>query len=291
MPVPADWIGRTLGPRETAVTPRLSLAYAAAIGAEAPCYTDDARPGGIVAPPPFCVCLEWPLVGDQLYAQLRAAAGEALNSVHVLQDSHFHRVIRPGDRLRTSGRVVDIRATRAGAYVGARFDTSDAASGQAVVTTWWGAMLRGMEVAGEGRAREAAPELRADAGLPMPPAGRVEIPVARLLPHVYSECARIWNPIHTERAAALARGLPDIILHGTATWALAGQALLAVHGGAEPARLLRLGGRFKGMVLPGTTIVLEYAPDPADPSSIAFVVRNAAGELAVTHGVARFAAA
>ena len=27
---------------------------------------------------------------------------------------------------------------------------------------------------------------------------------------MYTECARIWNPIHTDRAVALAAGLPDI---------------------------------------------------------------------------------
>src|SRR5215831_17990681 len=53
-----------------------------------------------------------------------------------------------------------------------------------------------------------------------------ELPVAPTLAHVYSECARIWNAIHTDRAAALAAGLPDIILHGTATLALAVSAVL-----------------------------------------------------------------
>jgi hypothetical protein len=37
--------------------------------------------------------------------------------------------------------------------------------------------------------------------------------------HTYTECARIWNPIHTDRAVARRAGLPDIILHGTANLA------------------------------------------------------------------------
>ena len=49
----------------------------------------------------------------------------------------------------------------------------------------------------------------------------VPLPVSQVEAHLYSECARIWNPIHTDRAAALAAGLPDIILHGTATLAKA----------------------------------------------------------------------
>ena len=45
-------------------------------------------------------------------------------------------------------------------------------------------------------------------------------PSAATAAHVYTECARIWNPIHTDVAYARAAGLPDIILHGTATLAL-----------------------------------------------------------------------
>src|SRR4029077_6419959 len=48
-----------------------------------------------------------------------------------------------------------------------------------------------------------------------------EVAISPTLAHVYTECARIWNPIHTDRAVARAAGLPDIILHGTATLALA----------------------------------------------------------------------
>jgi acyl dehydratase len=46
--------------------------------------------------------------------------------------------------------------------------------------------------------------------------------------HVYSECARIWNPIHTDITAARAAGLADPILHGTATLARAVSAVAAM---------------------------------------------------------------
>ena len=44
--------------------------------------------------------------------------------------------------------------------------------------------------------------------------------------HVYSECARIWNPIHTDKKVARQAGLPDILLHGTASLALSVSAIL-----------------------------------------------------------------
>src|SRR5262245_63914545 len=46
----------------------------------------------------------------------------------------------------------------------------------------------------------------------------VEVPYH--LGHVYTECARIWNPIHTDLAVVRAAGLSGPILHGTATLAL-----------------------------------------------------------------------
>ena len=43
---------------------------------------------------------------------------------------------------------------------------------------------------------------------------------------IYTECADIYNPIHTERRVAKAAGLPDVILHGSATQAIACSAIV-----------------------------------------------------------------
>jgi acyl dehydratase len=103
---------------------------------------------------------------------------------------------------------------------------------------------------------------------------------------VYTECAQIWNPIHTERQVALQAGLPDIILHGTATWALAAGHLIQHCGRSEPSRLRRFVGRFTAMVIPGTTITLEYGKPEDD--TVSYAVRNAEGALAISQGMAVF---
>ena len=84
-------------------------------------------------------------------------------------------------------------------------------------------------------------------------------PIAREAMHVYTECAAIWNPIHTERALALAAGLPDIILHGKATWALAGLEILRRCASGDAARLKRISGRFSNMIIPCETIGIRHA--------------------------------
>jgi acyl dehydratase len=66
---------------------------------------------------------------------------------------------------------------------------------------------------------------------------------------VYSECARIWNPIHTDVAVARGAGLRGPILHGTATLALAVSRVVAHDLGREPRRVGEIQARFGGMVL------------------------------------------
>ena len=106
------------------------------------------------------------------------------------------------------------------------------------------------------------------------------------LAHTYSECARIWNPVHTDRAVALAAGLPDIILHGSATLALAVSSIVAHEAGEEPARISRIGGEFRGMVfLPSTLRVSVGAPqESAGALVVPFEAFNDRGEAALRHG-------
>jgi acyl dehydratase len=267
----------------------MTLAYAAGIAAIDDCYLDDARPDGVMAPPPFCVALEWPVVnGEAFRTAIGVRAEDRVNAVHVTQDSHFHRPIRPGDALRTTGRVIGMRSTAAGTLIESRLDTAESKSGAAVVTSFHAAIYRRMSMSGSPARSEAPPALRHEPDLPAGAATSATLPVARGLPHIYTECAAIWNPIHTERRIALAARLPDIILHGTATWALAAQHLIGACAGGDLTRLRRFGGRFKAMVIPGTSIRVEHASDPDRPGRVGFVVRNAAGELAIAHGIAEF---
>ncbi len=287
MPLHAEAIGTKYGPHEATVDARGLLAYAAGIAETGDVFFDDARVGGIVAFPAYCVVLEWPVarVGGATLQALGLTRDETLRGVHAIQDSSFHRPIRPGDRLITEGTVVEIRPTRAGALLRTRLATRDA-HGAAVVTSFSASLFRGVGVAGEPAAIELPPPLPSP-GPGQDPLDAIEIAVAREAPHVYTECARIWNPIHTERTVAHAAGLPDIILHGTATWALAARELLRHRAGGDPFRLRRLHGRFGAMVIPGETIRVELGPRVAD--AVHFRVRNASGDLAIRDGVALLA--
>jgi acyl dehydratase len=179
-----------------------------------------------------------------------------------------------------------VQRLKPGAYELMRFDTVDA-QGRPVCTTWYGTIYRGVEVAG--------PDRPADDALAPPAApragdtARVEIPLA--IPtgaaHVYTECARIWNPVHTDSAVAAAAGLPAIILHGTATMAMAVSKIVAAEAGYNPERVRRIHGRFAAMVLMPSMIAVRI--NSRAPSSggeaVYFEVCNADGGRAIRDGM------
>jgi acyl dehydratase len=230
--------------------------------------------------------MEWPVL-----VSMRHATGDVLSSreaargVHAVQDSTFHRPIRPGDRLVTEGRLVAARMVRAGVLTICRLATRDRDSGEPVTTTWTTSIYRDVALTGPAASiAEPEPLAPGDAEPPGADAAEDRIHIPLGMPHVYSECADIWNPIHTERAVALAAGLPDIILHGTATWALAGLTILRRYAGNDIGALRRLTGRFSGMVFPGDDILVRHERTPT--GAVRFEVRTSRGVLALSQGVA-----
>jgi acyl dehydratase len=286
MAIRSDAVGITTEPFISDVTARRILAYAAGIGDTNPRYIDDAATMGIVAHPAFCVSLEWPAaLAIRQHPQYLVSEEEALRAVHAEQDSTFHRPIRPGDQLRTTAMLVQVRTTKPGAYVLTKFQTVDTKTGEPVVTSYSSTIYRGLPVDGADAQIEEVPPLPAKHNhIPMPEDVAIRVP--REAPHVYTECAQIWNPIHTERLVALAAGLPDIILHGTATWAMAASQLINRCTNGDPARLWRFAGRFAAMVIPGTTIALRYGLVPGEEQIVSYTVCNAEGAPAIARGLA-----
>lgn len=251
MRISAGIVGTTAGPRLHAVDARWLMAYAAALGETAPEYLDTLRPEGVLAHPLFPVCYEWPVAVD-----LRAAAipdDVAARGVHATHDLHLHRRPRAGDRLSTTATITAAEARTPGAYVLIRFESVDQ-QGEPVSTTDYGTLYRGVTC--DGAPVRPIPAPVAAGAEPGEPAWSASLPIPAALGHVYSECARIWNPIHTDRAFALAAGLPDVILHGTATLALAVSEVLRREAAGPATPVVRIACRFAGMVrIPSTVRV------------------------------------
>lgn len=283
MPIRIDAVGQTRS-TETEITARDALAYAAVLGFDSEACLDDARPGGLVVVPMLCTRLEWILVGDdQRAASLGLTLQERRRGVHAFQDSQFYHPLRVGMKVRSTSRNEYMRETSAGTLVLTSFEHREVQTGDLLIKSWSGTMLRGI---GLGQPSAGiSPSDFIEAGPAAAAAESREVFLPWTLPHVYSECADIWNPIHTERAVALAAGLPDIIVHGTITWAISAREALKV-AGKDPLALRRLSARFRNVVLPGTPITVKLGAFDAD-GNVSFSTLNAEGEPALANGLVK----
>jgi acyl dehydratase len=283
MPLSTAMVGQQTQPFVHPVDARWLMAYAAGIEDRAPAYLDTAA-APIAAHPAFPVCLEWPAILGcaQLPGAETSSAPERARSVHANHDLHLHRPIRAGDVLSTTATVLGVRMIKPGAAQTTRLDTVDA-DGNLVCRTYQLGISRGVEISGDPAESEAVPELPVapslqDSGGPE----SIEMPVARGAAHIYTECARIWNPIHTDRAVALAAGLPDIILHGTATMAMAVSRIVERVLEGDPTRVRRLGGRFSSMVfMPSTPRLVIHG---VSEGVVGFTVFTEDGRTAFSDG-------
>jgi acyl dehydratase len=201
--------------------------------------------------------------------------------VHATHHLVIHRAPRAGDTLHTRAHVVAVEPRRAGTLVVSRFETTDG-GGRPVTTTDYGSVYRGVVAAGPAAPADsiAAPVARAT-----PAASRwtdvvtVDVNAAR----VYTECARIWNPIHTDVAVARGAGLADPILHGTATLALSVSRLVARDLGGAAERVREIRARFTGMVALPSSFTVRGGP--RDGAAIAFDTVAPDGAAVLSQGV------
>jgi acyl dehydratase len=281
MPLNTMMVGASTPPITHDVDARWIMSYAAGLDDRNPRYLDT-QADAVVAHPAFPVCLEWPVLlsSRHLPGYEASTPAEGARGVHAAHDLHLFRPIRAGERLTTQATVIGLRKIAPGAATTTRLDTVDQ-NGALVCRTYQLGITRDVDVIGPPRDGEPAPDVP-QLRNPSNDVKRFAIPVAAGTAHVYTECARIWNPIHTDRKVALAAGLPGIILHGTATMALAVSRVVDKYLGADPTRVRRLGGRFTAMVSMPSMLTLEVLGDEA--GTLFFRVVTEGGQSAFSEG-------
>ncbi|MFN2643501.1 MAG: MaoC/PaaZ C-terminal domain-containing protein [Burkholderiales bacterium] len=267
-------VGEAAGPLEQDIDARWVMAYSAGLGESDPRYYDTTAPAGPWVHPLFPVCYEWP--ASRSLRSLAPLEANNARLVHAQHDLVLHRPLRAGETLSIFARIAAAVQRSPGAFVVFRFEARDA-SGVQVTTSDFGVLYRDVTLDGPARAVvEVEDPPRRSHTLAL--AGEIAVGVTAA--HVYTECARIWNPIHTDIAYARAAGLPGIILHGTATLALSVSKLLA-HYGIEPAAVRRVRCRFSGMVLMPARLEVHAA---RDGQALAFETRDEGGAPVITRG-------
>ncbi len=289
MKLSTQFAGTAFREYTTIVKWRDTMNYAAAVGDNNPAYFDDEAPGGIIAPPMFGVAATWPISGRLPdYIESEDFPREVFQrQVHYTEHLEFHRPIVPGDKLVIRGKIAAVAPHPAGTYIAIRYDAGDAA-GSPVFTEHIGGLLRGVACEGEGRGTDALPHPHKFSG------GEdilwtSRIAVDPLSPFVYDGCTGIFFPIHTSKKFAHRVGLPDIILQGTATLALAVREVTNREAAGKPALIAAISCRFTDMVFPGDTIDVQCTGREIEGETkhVSFRVQNGRGKFAVSGGYVR----
>jgi acyl dehydratase len=239
---------------------------------------------GDVAPPVFAIV---PVFEALLTPAVDVMPVEAIpRIVHGEQDFHFHRPIRPGDKLVSRGKMTGYqgleKGTRATIVLECRTEDGELVNEQYVTT-----FVRGMTVGKT--VGELSPGHRFDDKL------REEAPVAKVVQHIdsdqtfrYAPAAGDPMPIHLDDEVARDAGLPGIIAHGLCTMAFTSWAVLTELAGSDVNRLKRFAVRFSKPVLPGDDLETRIwrVGSAGGATSYAFETARGGQELAITDGLA-----
>ena len=283
----------------TLITTRYAMAYAAAVNDSSPAYYDDLAAGGVQVHPGIAFALQW---ASRFRPDQPANPRAAPYGVHASTDLRLHRPFRVGEAVTTQGATIQLRQITPGVYNVDRYRMTSS-SGELIADLYYNGITRGATLAGGDAVLDAEPAWpevpgSSDAALLREPGRelwrelgralwREEVPIGLHAAQQYTECAQIYNPIHTEPSVAKAAGLPGIILHGSATKAMSLSVVIERCFDGDATRITRLCGQLRAMVLLGTTIAVEaLAEEVVDGEKrVLFRTLTEDGQPAIRNGI------
>jgi acyl dehydratase len=191
--------------------------------------------------------------------------------VHGEQGLVLHEPVAPQGTVIGRTRILDVldKGEGKGALVYSERAISDKASGRLLATLTQTTFCRAD--GGFGGPKRETPRSHA---LPArAPDGVCDLPTRPEMALIYRLSGDV-NALHADPKFATAAGFPRPILHGLATFGVAGRALLKAVCGYDPARLTAMSGRFSAPVFPGETIRTEFWRDAGVVSLRARVVER-----------------
>lgn len=208
---------------------------------------------------------------------------------HGEQDFHFHRPIKPGDRLVSQGRVIGWETKSSGALVYIHLICKDEATGELVNEQYLSGFFRGVD-AGE-KVGEAIPVIEPYAEL------EGSAPLAKAAHHVdddqtfrYAPASGDPVPIHLDEEVAEDAGLPGIIAHGLCTMAMAGWGVLAGVADSDVSRIKRFAVRFSKFVFPGDDLETRIWNAGSENGVTTYAFETVRGtDVVLSNGIAEIA--
>ena len=284
MKISAAHVGARSLRHVTALSPRQAMNYAAALGDGNPWYFQDDRPEGVIAPPMLAAALTWPLSAsfEEFWSGSGIPAEVQTRQVHYNESLVWLRPLQADEQLSIQGEIQAIQPHASGSLIAIRYEATDRA-GRAVFTEYITGLLRGVTIDGDGGG--TLPEPVQNPGLT---AGlwQQALRIDPLAAHLYDGCTDIVFPIHTSFAFARNAGLPGPIYQGTALLGLAVKEIVNREAAGDPRQLAAVQAGFRGMVFPGTTVLLRVLGTFLENSvkTVYFEVETPEGAMAIRHG-------
>ncbi len=175
-------------------------------------------------------------------------------AVHGEQSMKIHRPLPQDATVQGISRIVDVadKGEGRGALIYVERDISDAGTGELFATVYQTVFCRGDGGFGGSNKPAAAarpiPERAADTSIELPTSGQQAL-IYRL--------SGDYNPLHSNPADARIAGFERPILHGLATFGIAGHGLVRRLCDGDADLVRAMGGRFSAPVFPGETIRVE----------------------------------
>ena len=201
--------------------------------------------------------------------------------VHGEQGLKLHAPVAPQGTVIGRTRILDVvdKGAGKGALIYSERQISDKASGRLLATLQQTTFCRGDGGFG-GAKRETPPPHTLPARAPD---GVCDFPTRPEMALIY-RLSGDTNALHVDPEFAKAAGFRRPVLHGLATFGVAGHALLKAVCGYDPAGLTAMAGRFSAPVFPGETIRTEFW---CDGGVVSFRVRVKERDvIAIDHGYA-----
>ncbi len=252
--------------------------YAAATNDPIPAHLS-----GDIAPPVFAVV---PVFEAMMMPVIDVVPMDIFGRVvHGEQDFHFHRPIRPGDRLVSRARAIGYEGRENGTTITIHIECR-AEDGELVNEQYLTAFFRNIDVGK--RVGASGPAHKFD------PAWADRASVATVPQHVdddqtyrYAPASGDPVPLHLDEQVAKDAGLPGIIAHGLCTMAMSSWAVLTEVVESDVHRLKRFAVRFSKMVFPSDDLETRIWRIDAADGETGYAFRTTRGaDSVLTDGLA-----
>jgi len=273
-----DVIGKEYPPAEMGIEQHETIYYAAGTDDINPWYVDGVREGGIIAPPMYAVKYGGTAIANVMFDK-EVGEGFMAFLVHGEQEIEWYKAVRPGQKVKTTGKVADIQDKGTGQLLVVESRTVMADSGEDVCKQSFNFFVRGYGPMEKKEKKAEEPEDKSDKAF------ETKQKVAIGQTFLYAEPSGDHNPIHINNDFAKQVGLGGIILQGLCTMAFCHKALVQNVCGGNPLKLKKMFVRFSKPVRPGDEITITGWWKEKD-KSLGFEASVQSGDMVIKGGYA-----